>query len=106
MSFQTSIALQGLLEKPVHLALQGFLIGDLPIPLVSGVLADAKTAAVYSVGGDLRATIMVSGSASAVQVSMPVSAISVSDGRIEAFGVAAQAIVRDATPSMVIATAE
>lgn len=102
-----AVALQGVGFGALAVASLGFLL-EQPARAEGPffVKVDAKTAAIYSVSGNLSATILVADSASAVQASAPVPVISVSDGRIEAFSEPARVVIRNATPSAVIATAE
>jgi hypothetical protein len=106
MSFHSSIALQGLLEKPVHLALQGFLLGDIPIPMVAGVVARTNVAFVGSVTGDFYATLMLSGNPGWVQVETGAVQLNVDESSIFASSLPSNVVVRDALSSNVFVVAE
>jgi hypothetical protein len=106
MSFHSSIALQGVLEKPVHLALQGFLLGDIPVPMVVGAVAQANQAFIGSVTGDFYATLMVIGSPGWAQVESDAVQLSVGESAIFAASLPSNVVVRNTLPSNVFVIAE
>lgn len=106
MNLHTSIALQGLLEKPIHFALQGFLLGDLPVPMVRGVTIDAKQAFIGSVTGDFYANLMVIDSPGWAQVDVDDIRLRVDGSSIFAAGLPSNAVLRDVSPSNVFVIAE